>query len=206
MEQTFPTEAIVLDRQVFREYDSRICVYSLDHGQLDLVARGTKRSKSKLAGHIEPISELNLMVVRGKQYDYVGSAVGINSFSQLKNNYDLLVESGQVMKMLKRIIEPGVSDDRIFYLLKEYLEIINSKDISKKVGSLAFIFFIFNFLSLLGYAPEMGSYSSDASRAIKKMLNLKIEEVVKLDIPDKTIKNLKKMLDDHVKHSLDYAL
>ncbi|MFH1822239.1 MAG: recombination protein O N-terminal domain-containing protein [Patescibacteria group bacterium] len=43
MEETYTTKAIVLNRQPFRENDSRVVVYSFEQGKMELVARGTKK-------------------------------------------------------------------------------------------------------------------------------------------------------------------
>ncbi len=150
MSQTSPVRAIIIDRQIFREFDSRISVYSLDYGRLDLIVRGTKRPKSKLAGHCEPLTEVDLMIVKGKKYDYAGSAKSVNAFSKLKNNYDLLLDAGQVAKILKRLIKSGEIDNRIYFLLKEYLELINKNNTSKDRSSLILLFFIFKLISYLG--------------------------------------------------------
>ena len=69
MEETFNTKAIILKREPFWEADTRVVVYSLEKGKLHLIARGTKKISSKLAGHLEPMNFVDLMVVRGKQFD-----------------------------------------------------------------------------------------------------------------------------------------
>ena len=43
MEETFYTRAIILKRSPWRENDSKVTVYSLERGRLELVARGTKK-------------------------------------------------------------------------------------------------------------------------------------------------------------------
>ncbi len=157
MEATFPAKVIILDCKTFREFDSKIIVYSLGYGRLDLIVRGTKRPKSKLAGHIEPISEADLMVVRGKCYDYAGSARMIDAFSKIKNNYVSLSGSGQIMRMLKFLIKPGETDARIYYLLRDYLNVINIQNISKDKSNLFSLFFILKVISYLGYSPNVNT-------------------------------------------------
>ena len=80
MESTFTDQVIVLTNYLFRECDSLITVYGKNNGKLDLVARGTAKITSKLAGHLEPISLSNLMIINGKKFNYIGGAVCVNSF------------------------------------------------------------------------------------------------------------------------------
>ena len=49
MDETYNFEAIVLNRYAFRESDSRVILYSREKGKLELVARGTKKIKSKIS-------------------------------------------------------------------------------------------------------------------------------------------------------------
>jgi DNA repair protein RecO len=86
MQETNSIRAIVLRRVKYRENDSKISVYSFEKGLLELVVRGTARSKSKLAGHIEPFNLVNIMIVKGKNFDYAGSVVSEKSFLNIKND------------------------------------------------------------------------------------------------------------------------
>jgi DNA repair protein RecO (recombination protein O) len=122
---------------------------------LELVARGTKKIKSKLAGHLEPASLINLMVVRGKQYDYAGFADGQNLYANIKNDYEKILICGQAFNYFNKLIKIGEYDEDVFYLLKDFLESLNSQKIIKAEKNLCYYFFIFKLLSLLGYTPEL---------------------------------------------------
>jgi len=175
MNQTFPVEAIIFNRYDFRESDSKINVYALSHGRLDLTVRGTKKPKSKLAGHIEPISKVKLMVVKGKRHYYAGSAKTVDVFSNIKNNYDLLSDCGQAMRIIKTLIKPIEVDNRIYYLLERYLQTANIKDNSKDKSTLLLFFFILKLISYLGYAPQIDSCLScgDTKKNKKLFFNYK---------------------------------
>ncbi len=155
MNPTFSVEAIIFNRYDFRESDSKINIYALNYGRFDLIVRGTKKPKSKLAGHIEPMSRTKIMIIKGKKYSYAGSAKIVNVFSKLKSNYNLLADSGQAMRMIKTLIKPGEADNNIFFLLENYLQTINSKNFSEKQSNFLFLFFAFKLISYLGYAPEL---------------------------------------------------
>ncbi len=155
MSATFFTEAIVLQRYDWREFDQRISVYSLHHGLLQLVVRGAKRPKSKLVGHIEPMNQIRAMVVSGKRYNYLGSVAGINTFSRLKRNYSALEVSGRIIKLLKTILRAGEFDKRIYKLLQDFLEKNNRLNILVKESELLSIIFAWKLLVYLGYQPDI---------------------------------------------------
>ena len=85
MEVSQKSKAIILKREAFLENNSRVFIYSQNFGKLDLVARGTQKISSKLAGHIEPLNLCEIMIIKGKQYNYLGSALCENSFLNIKN-------------------------------------------------------------------------------------------------------------------------
>ncbi len=105
MEATYQIKAIILNRMAFSEDDTKVIIYSQTKGKLELVARGTKKIKSKLAGHVEPITLSDLMVVHGRQYDYVGNAVTQKSFANVKSDLDKLMIVGRIISIFNKIIK-----------------------------------------------------------------------------------------------------
>lgn len=152
MEETYNIKAIILNRKSFSECDSRVVVYSRENGKLELTARGAKKIKSKLAGHLEPISLTDIMVIRGRRYDYVGAAVSENYFSNIKNDLAKLILAGRAVKVVEKLIKPGLPDEKIFELLKDYFKALAA---AKDNFEMAIWFFILKFMAELGHQPEL---------------------------------------------------
>jgi DNA repair protein RecO (recombination protein O) len=159
MDETYQTKAIILNRQPFREYDTRVSVFCLDRGRLELVARGTKKMESKLAGHLEPICLSNIMIVRGRQYDYVGSSINENSFINIKNDLDKLFLAGKAISVFQRLVKENEEDVVIFRLFENFLQLLNEDEgaehCSARTCNLLLNFFILKLLVALGYKPEL---------------------------------------------------
>lgn len=154
MEATFNTKAIILRRQAWRERDSKITAYCLDRGKLELVARGTSKLTSKLAGHIEPISLSDIMVVRGKQYNYIGSAVSENCFSNIKNDLNKLQAVGQALGIFNWVVKPEKVEHSLYNLLKNFFNIIDQAPANAD-SKILLNYFILKLLAELGYKPEL---------------------------------------------------
>src|SRR3989338_4950856 len=152
MEDTYNVKAITLNRQNYAENDRRLIVYSRESGKLELIVRGVKKIKSKLAGHLEPISLVDIMIARGQKYDYVGAAVSYKCYGNIKNNLDKLASAGQAIKVLDQVTKPGVVDEGIFELLSDYL---GALDKLKKNFEIFSRFFIFKLIAKLGHKPEL---------------------------------------------------
>lgn len=155
MEDTYNIKAIILKREPFRENDTRVVVYSGERGKLELVARGTKKIKSKMAGHLEPIILANLMVVRGRIFDYIGSAVSENCYPEIKGDLRKIKAASRIVSITGKLIKEGEGDSRIFSLLEETLDIINKNEPRFADCDLLPAFFVLRLLTLLGYKPEL---------------------------------------------------
>lgn len=155
MEDTYNIKAMILKREPFRENDTRVIVYSGERGKLELVARGAKKIKSKMAGHLEPITLANLMVVRGRIFDYIGSAVSENCYPEIKDNLRKIKAAGRIVSITGKLIKEGEGDGRIFSLLEEALDIMNKNEPRLADCDLLPAFFVLRLLTLLGYEPEL---------------------------------------------------
>src|SRR3989339_1111881 len=91
---------IILKRQVFREDDLLVTVYSKEKGKLTLLARGAKKVLSKLAGHLEPVSLSYLNAVDGRAIDQLIGAEMIECFGAIKNDLDKLSAAGWLLNLL----------------------------------------------------------------------------------------------------------
>ncbi|MEA1963003.1 MAG: DNA repair protein RecO [Patescibacteria group bacterium] len=161
MEETFNIQAIILNRHAFRENDSRVLAYSMEHGKMFLVARGTESIKSKMAGHIEPFCLSDLMVVRGKRYNYIGGAKSTNCFFGLKSDLEKLEIAGRFFAILNKIIKENEVDKKLFFLINDFLETLSN--IKKNIDYNLFLHaFILKLICRLGYRPEL--YSCVACR------------------------------------------
>ncbi|MCK4553810.1 DNA repair protein RecO [Candidatus Parcubacteria bacterium] len=157
MDETYTTKAIILNRQPFREFDSKTTVYSMDKGKLELVIRGAKKIKSKLAGHLEPINLSDLMIIRGRNFDYVGGAVSGNCYGAIKSDLEKLMLAGRVVNVFNKLIkmEDRTDVEVIFRLLQSILDALNRGQKPAANPELLFNFFVLRLMSQLGHKPEL---------------------------------------------------
>jgi DNA repair protein RecO (recombination protein O) len=155
MEQTFNTRAIILSRHDFREDDSRIILFSEEKGKMSLVVRGAKKMKSKLSGHVEPLTLSRLMVVKGKDFDYVGSAKGENFYQEIKENLDKVFVAGQALTLVDKMTREGEVDGQgeVFELLESFLdELGTTKELLPGISRISI--FSEDLASILGFSHD----------------------------------------------------
>ncbi|MBI4652793.1 DNA repair protein RecO [Candidatus Kuenenbacteria bacterium] len=158
----YKTIGIILKRENFRENDRLITIYTRDYGKIETIAYGTRKIKSKLAGHLEPFTLVDLIIVKGKNFDKIIGSRTINSFCNLKFDLIKIKQGAQILKTVDVMTKVHFKDEKIFRLLKETLEMISLKQESARItmkstnqSDYLTYYFILHFLSLLGYTPEL---------------------------------------------------
>src|SRR3989339_31822 len=157
MEETYITKIIVLNRWIHREHDSKILAFSPELGKIDLVVRGAQKNTSKLSAHIEPMKLGKVMIVRGRNCDYLGGIDNERNFRNIKTDFDKIRFSSQALKTVEKYTFRSDTNDsyEIFSLLAEFLNFLN--DFNKSINDylLFYAFFKLKFLAIIGFLPEM---------------------------------------------------
>jgi DNA repair protein RecO (recombination protein O) len=159
MEATYPTLAIILNRRDYREADRLVSVYTPDRGRLHLLARGACKWESKLAAHLEPISISRILVVKGKGFNYVGSALISEAFINIKQDLNKLYFVGQALSLFIRLVKQGEADKELYQWLERWLHNMNQAEsgelFNKEDGRFRLAVFSWHLLSLLGYGVQL---------------------------------------------------
>ncbi|MBN2884398.1 DNA repair protein RecO [Patescibacteria group bacterium] len=159
MDATYPTNAIILNRRDYREADRLVSVYTPEFGRLSLLARGARKWGSKLAPHLEPISISKILVVKGKGFDYVGSAIMSEAFLNIKQDLNKLYFVGQALSIFSRLVHEGETDKELYQWLERWLHNIDEASpnlpFDKEDGRFRLALFSWRLLSLLGYGTQL---------------------------------------------------
>ncbi len=153
MDETFSTQAIIINNRPFREHDSMVSAYSRERGKLDLVARGARKIGSKLAGHLQPVSLARIMVVRGKHFNYIGGADCLRGFRNIKDDWRKIVLAGKAMAVFGGMIKGEEPDMNLFELVRGYLELLERT--KEPLHNFYHHSFVFKLLVNSGYGPEL---------------------------------------------------
>jgi DNA repair protein RecO len=82
--------SIVLRRRDAGESDRRLNLLTRERGLVDVVAKGARKSGSRLAGASEPLSVSIFHIAAGKRQAFVTQAQPITSYPGLRDDYDRL--------------------------------------------------------------------------------------------------------------------
>jgi len=83
--RVYRTEAMVLKAQDYGEADHILTLYTPNLGKLRAIAKGVRRTKSRMAGHLDLFIRSSLLLARGRQLDIVTQAETMESFQHMRS-------------------------------------------------------------------------------------------------------------------------
>jgi DNA repair protein RecO (recombination protein O) len=149
--RSYSTEAIVLRQRRLGDADKIITVFTPNLGRVDMVAKGVRRPKSRLAGHVEVLSHCNLLVHRGRSLDIVAQAQLIENFRRVRESLSLVSRAIYAAELVERFTDASVDSFPTFQLLVATLRRLaetSSPDIVLRCFEMAL-------LDELGYRPQL---------------------------------------------------
>jgi len=117
MPRLYKTEAIVLRQRKLGEADKIVTLYTPNYGKLEAVAKGVRRTKSRLAGHLEVLTYTSVMLAQGRNLDVVTQAQAVESFASLRDDLHRLSRAIYVAELVDRFSPEGAESYHIFQLL-----------------------------------------------------------------------------------------
>jgi DNA repair protein RecO (recombination protein O) len=164
--RTYQTEAIIIKRIKLGEADRILTLYTPELGKLKAVAKGTRRPKSKLGGHVELLTHSRLMLARGRNLDIITQAQTIDNFLPIKDDLELISQGLYIAELVDSFAGEHIEDRRLFDLLLETLkQLSQSKDCE-----LILRYFELHLLHHLGYRPQL-QYCTNCNSSLKPESN-----------------------------------
>lgn len=148
------TDALVLRRADYADYDRMVTLLTPEHGRLDAVARGCRRSKSPLVNATEPfISGEFQLFRRGERYSIEQCQVR-EGFYELRTDYERLVHGAYWLRLLDAGVPRDVPAREIFLLALKALAHLNyAAELPAAMLTLAFEA---HFMALSGLSAARG--------------------------------------------------
>lgn len=153
---TYSTAAIILRRRDVGEWDRLYTAYTREHGKLSLLGKGTRRLRAKLASHLEPYTEVDLVVAEGRAIDRITFARTIRSGMVIAAPYERARIAAFIAECVDQLTRDQHRDVALFDLLHDALDATGQypSSLITHPSSLSTPFTI-RLLSLLGYAPQL---------------------------------------------------
>jgi DNA repair protein RecO (recombination protein O) len=150
-QRSYKTLAVVLRGRTYGEADRILTLFSTERGKMDAIAKGSRRTKSHLAGRLEFGNEVLLGMHRGRNLDVVVSADIERSNWQQLVQPERFAAANMIAELIDAFCEPDLAQPEIYALLTAALRAIGRSD-----GPLSLLpRFSMRLLDALGLAPPV---------------------------------------------------
>lgn len=147
----YKTEGILLRRHNLGEADRILTVLCPELGKIRVVAKGVRRGRSKLAGHLEPFVITKLQLAKGRNLDVVTSAQGQRYYRLANAELDRLALAHLLLEICDKVLTEDEPHEAAYALLNECLEALES---GIDTGLIRHYFYV-KLLDSLGHKPEI---------------------------------------------------
>jgi len=149
--KVYKTEAIVLKRINLGEADKILTLYTPNLGKFSAIAKGVRRPKSKMGGHLELLTHSSLMLARGQNLDIITQSETISNFLPLRGDLWRASLAIYAAELVEQFTAEHVENYPVYKLLLDTLHrLCETQD-----GELTLRYFELNLLTHLGYKPEL---------------------------------------------------
>ncbi|MFC1945760.1 DNA repair protein RecO [Chloroflexota bacterium] len=149
--RSYQTEAIIIRKTKLGEADRILTFYTPSLGKIQGVAKGVRRPKSKLAGHLELITHSLVSLARGRNLDTVTGSQTINGFFKIKNDLWLTSCALYAGELVNQFTAEDIENRSLFDLLLATLKRL------EEGGNVELVlrYFEMQLLTGAGYRPEL---------------------------------------------------
>lgn len=141
-------EGVVIRTIRLGEADRIVTMVSPEHGKIRAVAKGVRKTKSRIGARLEPLSHVSLLCWQGRELDVVTQVELIDAFRPVREDLHRL---GAAMTMLEVVEQFSLEHHpmpELFTMLVRALETLERSGAPMLLGA-----FCWKVLALEGFAP-----------------------------------------------------
>lgn len=155
MNNSYTTDAINLKSFNLSEADKIVLMYTKDKGLVKGIAKGAKKTKSKLGARMDLLVANTVMLHKGKTFSTICQAECINTFNKTRTDLDKIFYSMYVTEVVSNFgLEEDPCSSEIYDLLYKTLETI-AKSENKTEILISVIKFQFKIMKETGFSIEL---------------------------------------------------
>lgn len=149
--RNYQTEAIVIKKTKLGEADTILTFLTPQMGKIQGFARSLRKTKSKLAGHLELLTYSQVSFARGRNLDTITGSQTVNSFMAIKSDLWLSSCGLYVAELVNQFASEHQENYSLFALVLEILDLF-CQDNDKE---LVLRYFELRLLHNAGYRPQL---------------------------------------------------
>ncbi len=112
-------EGFVLSYINLGEADRIITIFTFEEGKLKAIAKGVRRSKAKLSGHLEPFTKVKIRLTKGRNLDIIIGAQAIQVFDFSALSQECLYTAYIVLETINQLSMESQANKAAYELIQE---------------------------------------------------------------------------------------
>ncbi len=155
MKEQFTTNVINLKSYSISEADKIIVMYSKEKGLIKGIAKGIKKTTSKLGGRMDMLVANKLMINKGRNLDTICQAEALNTFFNLRHDMNKLFYAMYAGEIVANFgIENDPNSEEIYNLFYSFLDKISGLKEKEQI-MLYLLRFQLKIMNITGYSLEL---------------------------------------------------
>ncbi len=146
----YEDEGVVLKTIKLGEADRIVTLFTRDNGKIRAVAKGIRKTKSRFGGRLEPFTQVQLMVYKGRNLDTITNADIVSSFHQVTDDLRRLTSASALVEIVEKIT-PDREEARSTYSLL----VAGLQALADGRGTTVVPAFLVKLLSISGFHPQL---------------------------------------------------
>ncbi len=147
----YTTDAIVLSRFDLGEADRVLTLMTPDMGKIKAIAKGVRRTTSRLGGSLEPFAELRVALARGRTFDVVTQVSVTHAWLRLRDSLESAATAWYLAELADRSLEERHAAEPLYALLRRAYELLDAGMAAGRVAR----WYEMHLLDELGMRPEV---------------------------------------------------
>lgn len=146
----YKAEVIVLRSMVYKEADRILTLFTRGDGKVSAIARGVRKTTSRLRGAVQLFSHTHLVLYSGRSLDTVSQGDAEEQFSYLEQDLERFSTASYCAELIDRLTQAREPQPKVFFLILSALRAL-------KQGNPELIARVFELklLDVLGYRPSL---------------------------------------------------
>ncbi len=110
------------------EADRIVTFVTQGHGKVRAVAKGVRKTKSRLGARVEPPTHVALQLWAGRELDVVTGAEALDHFKPVRTDLDRLTRANALLEAVDAVVQEREEDARIYAMLLGALRVLSAQE------------------------------------------------------------------------------
>lgn len=152
---SYRTRAVILRRRNYSDADRILTVFTPGFGKRMLIAKGSRKTTSRKAGHLELFNHVSLLVAQARSWDIITESVTVESFLKLRGDLDSISRAAYICELVDAFTAEDDEYEAVWELLLLGLRNLDGGPGGVAEADLFLRWFELQLLRLMGFQPEL---------------------------------------------------